>query len=300
MTRAGFVALVGAPNVGKSSLLNRLVGEHLAITSPKPQSTRQRVVGIRTEADTQLVFLDTPGLLDPTDALDVAMRAAAHRALADADVVGHLVEARAREGDRNDRPRPVWACAGWTGNPPPTPVVRVRTKADLLDASARAALQAADPAAVLVSARTGEGLDALLDRLRDATPASPFLYPDDDVSTQHLRFFAAEFVREAALDALGDEVPHALACVVEEFREGRTPVYIRAVLYVERESQKRIVIGAGGERVRDIGREARPRIEALVGRHVYLDLWVKVLRNWRRNPAALRRLGFPGDGSATP
>lgn len=298
MTRAGFVALVGPPNVGKSSLLNGLVGEYLAITSPKPQSTRQRVVGIRTDGATQLVFLDTPGLLDPGDALDAAMRAAAHRAMADADVVGHLVDARA--GAPNNRHRDIWADAGWTGGRPDTPVVRVRTKTDLLDASGRAALQAADPDAVLVSARTGEGLDVLVERLRDAVPESPFLYPDDDVSTQNLRFFAAEFVREVALDTLGDEVPHALACVVEEFRESRTPVYIRAVLYVERESQKRIVIGTGGERIREIGRRARPRIETLVGRQVYLDLWVKVLRNWRRNAAALRRLGFPGDGTATP
>jgi GTP-binding protein Era len=294
VTRAGFVALVGRPNAGKSTLLNRLVGEHLAITSPKPQSTRQRVVGIRTDDTTQIVFLDTPGLLEPGDALDAAMRAATHRALADADVVGHLQEAG--ETDWRD----VWTDAGWTGSVPPTPVVRIRTKADLLGADERAALQARDPEAVLVSARTGDGLDALLDRLRAALPVGPFLFPDDDVSTQNLRFFAAEFVREAALEELADEVPHALACVVEEFRESRAPVYIRAVLYVERESQKRIVIGKGGERVREIGRRARARIEALVGQPVYLDLWVKVLRNWRRNPAALRRLGFPGEGTATP
>ncbi len=293
MTRAGFVALVGRPNAGKSTLLNRIVGEQLAITSPKPQSTRQRTVGILSDESTQMVFLDTPGLLDPGDALDTAMLGDAHRALSEADVIAHLVDGREAV------PASVWDEAGWTGAVPATPILLIRTKGDLLSRGARAAILAADPAAIIASARTGAGVGEVVARLRAALPESPFLYPPDDVSTQSLRFFAAEFVREAALDELGDEIPHALACVVEEFRESRTPVYIRAVLYVERESQKRIVVGARGERIGAIGRRSRGRIETLIGRQVYLDLWVKVLRNWRRNPAALRRLGFEGEGTAT-
>lgn len=288
MTRCGIVTLAGAPNAGKSTLLNRIVGEHLAITSPKPQSTRARVVGLLTDAECQLVFLDTPGLLDPKDALHVAMRGAAHRALRDADVIVHLVDATRMPMETPD----LWALAGWDGIRPSTPVVVVANKVDLLDASARSRVAAMAPAVHGVSAHTGDGMAALLDALRTAVPEGPFLYPADDVSTQHLRFFVSELVREAALEQLDDEVPHAVACAVEEFRESRTPVYIRAVLYVERDSQKRIVVGAAGERIREIGRRARPRIEALVGRQVYLDLWVKVLHNWRRDAHALRRLGY--------
>ena len=136
-------------------------------------------------------------------------------------------------------------------------------------------------------------MDELRTRLSALLPEGPFLYPDDDVSTQHLRFFAAELVRETTLEQLDEEVPHAIACVVEEFREDRSPVYIRAVIYVERESQKRIVIGSGGARIREIGRAARLKIEEdLVSSPVFLDLWVKVLPNWRRDKEALKRLGY--------
>jgi GTP-binding protein Era len=172
------------------------------------------------------------------------------------------------------------------------PVVTALNKVDLLDAPGRAALAARFPDAVLVSAATGEGVTDLLNRISALVPESPFLYDADDVSTQHLRFFAAELVRETALEQLAEELPYALACVVEEFREDRSPVYIRAVVYVERESQKRIVIGHRGARIRAIGSAARQKIEELVGMPVYLDLWVKVLPNWRKDVVALRRLGL--------
>jgi GTP-binding protein Era len=286
MTRSGFVALAGRPNAGKSTLLNRLVGQRLAITSPKAQSTRERVVGILSDDSSQIVLLDTPGLLDPQDALHQTMKSAAHRAIADADVVLHLMDAR------DEATRSLWEEAGWTGAQPRATVIPVRTKADLLDPIARARLAATEGATALISARTGDGIAELLDRVRGALPESPFLYPADDVSTQSVRFFVAELIRETALEQLDEEVPHALACAIEEFRETRTPVYIRAVLYVERESQKRIVIGSGGAQVREIGRRARAKVESLVGAQVFLDLWVKVLPNWRRDEAALRRLGY--------
>jgi GTP-binding protein Era len=148
------------------------------------------------------------------------------------------------------------------------------------------------PDAALVSATTGEGIEALVARLASLLPESPFLYPEDELSTQTVRFFAAELVRETAFEQLEEELPYGVACVIEEFRESQTPVYIRAVLHVERDSQKRILIGSGGRRIRDIGRDARRKIETLVGSPVYLDLWVKVLPNWRRNPSALARLGY--------
>lgn len=283
--KSGFVALAGQPNVGKSTLLNRLVGQKLAITSSRPQSTRQRVTGILTEPDAQFVFVDTPGLLDPATPLQQAMRAAALHALADADVILHLVDAR------DSRPDSLATMARLDGRPR-APVIVVRTKADLLAPDERARLAAAFPDQVLVSATAGEGLDALRARILEVLPEGPRLYPEDEASTQHLRFFAAELIRESALEELDDEVPHAVACTIEEFREDRDPLYIRAVLHVERDSQKRIVIGHQGERIRAIGRSARLKIEALVSGAVYLDLWVKVLPNWRRDREALRRLGY--------
>lgn len=284
-TRAGIVTVAGKPNAGKSTLLNRLVGQHLAITSPKPQSTRDRIVGLRTEGGVQMVILDTPGLLEPRHDLHRAMRGASLAALREADVIVHLIDAE------QDAVEPLTTVAALDA-PPKAPVLLVLNKGDLLSAAQRKTLLAAHPDSIVVSARTGDGMPRLLAAIAERLPESPYLYPEDDLSTQHLRFFAGEAVREAALEQLDEEVPHSVACEIEEFREGSTPVYIRAVLHVERDSQKRILVGSGGQRVKAIGKSARTRIEALVGSAVYLDLWVKVLPNWRRNPAALARLGF--------
>ena len=285
MTHAGILTLCGKPNAGKSTLLNRLVGQKLSIVSPKPQSTRNRILGILTRDDLQIVLLDTPGLLDPQYGLQRAMRQTALRALDDADLIAYLVDA----GERTLVPL-VQAAA--LSRPPRAPVLTVLNKIDTLDDARGDALKAAHPAALLVSALTGEGVDTLIDRVRTALPESPFLYPEDEISTQTMRFFAAELVRETALERLTDEVPYSVACEIEEFRETQSPVYIRAVLYVERESQKRILIGAKGQRIREIGQLARKKVEALVDAKVYLDLWVKVLPNWRRNERALERLGY--------
>ena len=285
MTRAGIVTVVGRPNAGKSTLLNKLVGEKLAITSPKPQSTRKRVVGILTRPDAQLIVHDTPGLLHPRYALHRAMRSEALAALADADVIAYLVD-----GSRGDV-QPL-VDVGHLDAPPRAPVLVVINKADLLTDEQRERLAAANPEAIFVSASTGEGIEALEARLVASLPESPFLYDGEDIATQNLRFFVEELVREAALEQLEDEVPYSIACEVEEFREERDPVYIRVVLFVERESQKHIVIGREGERIRAIGTAARSKVEALVGRRVFLDLWVKVLDNWRRNERSLKRFGF--------
>jgi GTPase len=285
MTRAGIVTVVGKPNAGKSTLLNRIVGEKLAIVSEKPQSTRDRVVGIRTTVDTQMVVLDTPGLLNPRYELHRAMRTTALRALADADVIVYLADA-------TERVPPTLEEAAELTAPPRAPVITVLNKADALRPVERDELRTLVPDARFISALTGEGVEPLLSELSLALPDGPFLYPEDEISTASVRFFVAELVRETALEQLDEEVPYSLACVVEEFREGRTPLYIRTVLYVERESQKRILIGAGGQRIRDIGRAARAKVEQLVGEPVYLDLWVKVLPNWRKSDSALRRFGY--------
>jgi GTP-binding protein Era len=287
MTRAGIVTVVGKPNVGKSTLLNRLVGTKLSIVSDKPQSTRNRVVGIRTENEVQMILLDTPGLLNPRYALQQAMRGTAVKALEEADAVLYLVDATA-PGDELTTLHEAAALP----HPPRAPVVLALNKSDLLGASARAAILARAPDAYLVSAATGEGVETLFATLGALLPESPFLYPEEEISTQTVRFFVSELIRETALEQLDEEVPYSIACEVEEYRETQTPIYIRAVIYVERESQKRIFIGAGGQRIRAVGSAARAKIEAFVGANVFLDLWVKVLHNWRRDAHALQRLGF--------
>ena len=285
MPKSGIVTVCGKPNAGKSTLLNRIVGEKLSITSPKPQSTRDRIVGIATADDTQMVLLDTPGLLEPKYALQRAMRRTAVEALADADVIVYVADA-------TDGAPPPLATAAGLDREPRAPVVVALNKADRLDRAAAARMSEAVPGGLLISAATGDGIDALLAAIRERLPESPFLYPADELSTQSTRFFVAELVRETALEQLDEEVPYSVACEVEEFREERRPVYIRAILYVERESQKRILIGEAGSRIREIGQAARAKVEALVGQPVYLDLWVKVLHNWRRNVRALRRFGY--------
>jgi GTP-binding protein Era len=285
MPRAGIVTVVGKPNAGKSTLLNRIMGEKLAIVSEKPQSTRDRVVGIRTTDDVQMIILDTPGLLNPKYELQRAMRSTALRALKDADVVIYLADA-------TERTPPPLVVAAELETEPTAPVWTVLNKVDAIRPVERQELTEALPDARFVSALTGEGVDALLADLGAVLPVSPFLYPEDEISTASVRFFVSELVRETALEQLDQEVPYSLACEVEEFRETGTPMYIRTVLYVERESQKRILIGHNGQRIRDIGRAARAKVEAFVDASVYLDLWVKVLPNWRKSDVAVRRFGY--------
>lgn len=285
MTRAGIVTVAGKPNAGKSTLLNRLVGQKLSITSEKPQSTRDRIVGIRTEGDTQMIISDTPGLMEPDYPLQAAMRGAAVAALADADIIAYLADAR-------DGVPPALGTAAALEHEPRATTVLVLNKVDLITDELRERLGRELPDAFMISALTGEGVAPLIKSLETALPESPFLYPAEDVSAQSVRFFVAELVRETALEQLGAEVPYSVACVVEEYRESPEPVYIRAVLYVERESQRRILIGEKGKRIRALGTAARKKIETLVGERVYLDLWVKVLQNWRKDAAALRRFGY--------
>ncbi len=283
MPKAGIVTVVGKPNVGKSTLLNRIVGQKLSITSPKPQSTRDRVVGIYTSDDAQMVILDTPGLLNPRYPLQEAMRATALRALDDADVIVYLADAT--EGDA-----PPLAEAAQLSSPPSAPVVTALNKSDALRSPR--VNPATNGDVVRISALTGEGVPELMSRVAAHLPESPFLYPVDEISTQPVRFFVAELVRETVLEQVHDEVPYSVAVQVEEFREGRSPLYIRAVIYVERDSQKAIIIGGKGSQIRRIGEAARRKIEVFVGTAVYLDLWVKVLANWRKNPGSLSRFGY--------
>jgi GTP-binding protein Era len=280
-TRCGTVVLAGLPNVGKSSLLNALVGERLSIVSPKAQSTRVPVVGVLTRGDAQFIFTDPPGLLTPSYQLQERMREAALRAIADAEVIAHL-------HPLPEAPAPAFAAAAGLPAAPRAPVMTVYTKADLVPAERRPPLGSG----IAVSSETGEGMEALLDAVAERLPPGPFHYPVDEMATQPVRFFASEYVREAAFAVLEEELPYSVACEIDEFRESETPTYIRATVYVERESQKGIVIGHQGRTIKAIGQAARARIEGLLGGPVFLDLNVKVLGNWRRQNGLLRRLGY--------
>lgn len=291
--RAGFCALVGLANVGKSTLLNRLVGEALAVVTPKPQTTRRRLRGIWTGEGGQVIFVDTPGRLDPRYPLQEAMRAEADRAAADADALVHVVDA--------GYPPSVEAASG--GPPAGKPGLVCLNKVDRIEADERARirdeLEAAGWSPVVETVATeGRGIEELREEALELLPVSPPLYPTDQLATDPVRSFVASFVREACFRQLSEEVPYSVAVEVEQFREEEDPLYISASVYVERDSQKGIVIGEGGSRIRAIGAAARQRIEAFLDRRVYLDLRVKVLHKWRKRREQLARLGYrlPDEG----
>jgi GTPase len=281
--RTGHIALAGAPNVGKSTLLNALVGQHLAIVSPKPQATRLPVTGIRTEGETQFIFHDLPGLLDPSYLLQTRMRELALETVTRMDLVLHLHPAP-------DAPAPPFERLAGLTTPLLVPVLTVYTKGDMVHPARRIELEKEAP---VVAASGDTGIDRLLERVRSLLPEREFEFDPDDVGTQPVRFFVVEYLREAAFDLLGDELPYSFTAEVEEFREAERPVYIRVTLFVERESQKAIVIGRAGATIKAIGAHARQRLEELIGAPVYLDCWVKTLPNWRKNSGALTRFGFP-------
>jgi GTPase len=282
-TKTGHIALAGAPNVGKSTLLNALVGQHLAIVSPKPQATRLPVTGLRTDGDTQYIFHDLPGLLDPSYLLQARMRELALETLWKMDLVLHLHPA-------SEAPAPPFDDLTGLAEPLGIPVLTVYTKGDLIKPARRAELERETP---VVTTSADDGIARLLNRVRPYLPEREFEFDPDDIGTQPVRFFVVEYLREAAFELLGDELPYSFTAEVEEFREAERPVYIRVTLFVERESQKGIVIGRSGATLKAIGAHARSRLEDLISAPVYLDLWVKTLPNWRKSSGALTRFGFP-------
>ncbi|MBM4301204.1 MAG: GTPase Era [Deltaproteobacteria bacterium] len=292
--KCGYVALMGFPNVGKSTLLNRLVGGKLSITSPKPQTTRHRLLGIVNLPEAQLLFIDTPGVLDPKGALNASLVAAALAALSEADVVVWLVEPRAPAlDDQVLLPR-----LRRLHRPLIVAINKIDTVAKPRLLPLISAYHEMFPAVPIIplSALLGDGVAEMVAEILKLLPASPPLYPPDQDTDSTERFLVAELIRERVLHHTSEEIPHAVAVQVEEFDEGRRPylVKIRAVIFVERDSQKGILIGKQGRMLKAIGAEARGEIEALLGAKVFLDLWVKVWKNWRKDPRALRALGYRG------
>jgi GTPase len=291
VTRAGTVALVGLPNAGKSSLLNRLLGSKLSIVTPFAQTTRERVIGIDTRDSAQMVFVDTPGIVAPAYLLHRSLVEIVEETLADADVVVLVTDATRAPPEL--QPATVAGLRRAAGR-----LVVAVNKSDLaaetqLSAHSAWARSTFDAPSVRVSAETGDGVEALRDQIGQLLPESPFLYPEEDLSSQPVRFFVAELVRETVFELYAEEIPYCVAVRIEEFREDASPIVIRATIYVERPSQKGILIGRGGGALRELGTRARAKIEEFVGARVFLELWVKVLPKWRKNPLELRRLGFP-------
>jgi GTP-binding protein Era len=294
--RSGFACFVGRPNAGKSTLTNALVGTKVAIMSDRPQTTRHAVRGIVTRPDAQLVVVDTPGFHKPRTLLGERLNDVVKTTLAEVDVIGFCVPADEKVGP-GDR----YIAGELAAIAARTPVVAVVTKSDLVarDVVGERLLEVAGLAefadVVPVSARDGFQVGLLADLFVARLPEGRALYPDGELTDEPERVMVAELIREAALEGVRDELPHSIAVVVEEMRprEGRDDlVDVEAVMYVERDSQKGIVIGTGGARLRAVGTNARRQIEALLGSRVYLDLRVKVAKDWQRDPKQLRRLGF--------
>jgi GTPase len=299
--RSGFACLVGRPNAGKSTLTNAMVGEKIAITSSRPQTTRHAIRGVVHRPDAQLVLVDTPGLHRPRTLLGERLNDLVRETLLEVDVVGFCLPADQRIGPGD---RFIAAELAELRRGRARPVVAIATKADAVDRGrlaehllAISELVEADDV-VPVSALQGYQVDVLVDVLVGHLPPGPALYPEGELTDEPESVLVAELVREAALEGVREELPHSLAVVLDEMvpREDRPPddpmLDVRVVLYVERESQKAIVIGKGGSRLREVGTQARREIQALLGRRVHLDLRVKVAKDWQRDPKQLHRLGF--------
>jgi len=291
--RSGFVALIGLPNVGKSTLMNQLVGTKVAITTPKPQTTRFQIRGILTGPNYQVVFVDTPGIHRAKELFNRLMVEQAVKAIEEVDGVVWVVDAADRRPREEEQILEILRRAG-------KPTILALNKIDLVKKGEL--LPMLDffsklypfKALVPISALERDGLSELTEEIVSLLPEGPAYYPPDMITDQPERLLAAEIIREKLFMLTRQEVPYSTAVVVEEFRKDpeKNVLYIQAVIYVEKDSQKGIIIGKGGQLLKKIGTLAREELEFIFGQRVYLDLWVKVLKGWRREERLLRRLGF--------
>ena len=292
MTRSGIVSIAGRPNVGKSTLLNRLVGQKLSITAHKPQTTRHSILGIRTEGDRQVVFVDTPGIhVDGRRKLNQVLNRTASSALHDVDLVLLIVQAMVW----NEDDRRAFELVASSGVPFLLVVNKVDTvnrRRDLLPFLAALPAHEKLLDVLIVSARGGSGIEALERAIDERIPEGEWRYGEDELTDRSSRFLAAEAVREQLTRLLAAELPYALSVEIETFEESPTLMRIGAVVWVEKTSQKGIVIGKGGDRLKDIGRRARLSMETLFERKVFLEVWVRVKEGWADDDRALRSLGY--------
>lgn len=294
LEHSGYIAVIGRPNVGKSTLMNRILGEKIAIVSPKPQTTRLSQIGIYSANNVQIVFVDTPGIHEPRHKLGEFMVSIATEALKDADLILFVADVSQPPNEEDKRVAAILEKAK-TGSP----VIFALNKIDVTKPQYvlpnTEAYSALVPGAdwTTLSATNGDGVDDLLQRLINALPPGPQFYPEDQLSETAMRDIAAEIIREKVLLNTDQEVPHAVAVEVEEFKErSESLTYIQANIYVERDSQKAILIGKGGAMLKKISSESRIDLEKMIGTKVYLEIWVKVLKNWRSDEDALRRFGY--------
>ena len=290
MKKTIFTAIVGRPNTGKSTLLNAILGQKVAIVSSKPQTTRTRITGILTKDDTQFVFLDTPGIHKPHDKLGSYMVKEATGAIGDVDAVLLVVECGSKGSDiEKNIMRKIDS---------ETPLILVINKTDISNATQvaetiiRFSAEREFTAVVPISAKNGKGIDEVIDEISKYSHESPWFFPDDIVTDQPERAMAAEIIREKMLRLLAEEIPHGVAVVVESFEESPKIIKIRAEIFCEKDSHKPIIIGKRGEMLKKIGTMAREDMESLFGMKVFLDLWVKVKENWRETNATIANFGF--------
>ena len=293
--RSGYVALIGPPNAGKSTLLNQILKEKISITASRPQTTRNRILGILTEPEAQIIFVDTPGIIKAQDAFNQMLVNTALATLSEVDVVCLLVDAL--KACREEAEIVLGSL-----NHLKIPIVLAINKTDLMR-DKRGLLPLIDEyrqampfqAIVPICALTGEGVDLLIHELKHLLPEGPRYFPEDHLTDQPERFLVAELIREKVFHLLRQEVPYAVAVTVEQFSERpeQNRIDIQAVIHVERDSQKGIIIGKQGQTLKEIGKQARRDIEALLGCHVFLGLFVRVRKNWRKDPRARSEFGYP-------
>jgi len=293
-SKSGTAALIGRPNAGKSTLLNKLVGEKIAIVSDKPQTTRTRIIGVLTRPEGQIVFLDTPGIHKPGYKLNRRMMSIVTDALSTVDLIMLMIDATARmgAGDRFvlDMLKRVPARAFLV----PNKVDALRDKSTLLPLIGAYSAEREFAEVIPISALTGDGAELLIEKAFEYLPEGQPLYPEDELTDQPERAIVAELVREKILQTTGEEIPYVTAVVTEKWEETEEITHINCLIYVERPSHRAIVIGRGGARLKEIGTYARRDIEKLLGRHVYLELFVKVREHWRDDERTLNELGIQG------